>query len=537
MRSRAAHALRFVAPTLAGALVATAGGLLAAACGDAAAPSAAGTGPGADGGASDSGSSVTLSDGAVASPGSDASGTPGTPGTPGAPGASGCKGLTVTPGADVSGSKGELFAWSDADCKPRTTSLIRNDAADAFGSHGGYARAFTYVADGKTRTCEGSGGNGWAGFGYIVNHYADTASDTQGIGGKYRTVLAGAHHAIHEFTLRVTPGGAVDVTVHWLFATGRSHPLFSITYDATPAGPDVVKADTRSPYGDIKFDDGKNGPIDGVGWGDKYRFTSTGAGPASLQSSWDYTKPNVVPYDLTWSNAADAEMGLVQTEAWEAHVAGGDYGGNIMGNWGKTGSPMPTDWAWPYQLNQYEMPYVNYSHRVAWGATYGAVGQRSYSAWGKTLSGYPFTSYAVYVVLGKHSTSAVAAMVSEMEAVQTTKLSATRGTVATDGPGGVARTDRVPFTPAGFDPVYGAWTVDAAANAATATLAAGSGTLKNPMVVLRNYTSAAPPRQVTLGGKTLAPDDGYFATVDTQGKRLWITLNAAVTGTSVLTVD
>ena len=530
------NAFGLVLPSLAGALAATMGGALVAACRETTSSStvdaASGTGgTGGTGGGADGGSGA-LPDGGAVTPGTTADG-----GIPGVPGASGCKGLVFTPGADLAGAKGELVAWSDADCRPRTTSLVRNDAADPFGSHGGYARAFTYVADGKTRSCEGSGGNGWAGFGYIVNHYGNGASQTQGVSGKYRTVLAGANHAVHEFTWRVNAGGPVDVTVHWSFATGRSHPLYSITYDATPAGADAVKADTRSPYGDVKFDDGKNGPIDGVGWGDKYRFTTTSPGPALLSSSWDYTKPNVVPYDLLWSNGADAEMGLVQTEAWETRVAGGDYGGNIMGSWGKTGSPMPTDWTWPYQLNQYEMPFVNSSHRLAWGTTFGAVGQRSYAAWGKTLSGYPFLSYAVFVVLGKHSTSAVAAQVADMEAVQTTKLTATRGTVAAGGVAGAGRSDTARFTPAGWDPVYAAWTVDAAGNAATATFATGSAAIKNPIVVLRGYTSASTPRQVTLGGRTLTANDGYFATVDPQGKRLWLTLNASVSGVSIVTVD
>ena len=70
-----------------------------------------------------------------------------------------------------------------------------------------------------------------------------------------------------------------------------------------------------------------------------------------------------------------------------------------------------------------------------------------------------------------------------------------------------------------------------------ARFATGSATIKNPIVVLRGYTSASPPRQVTLGGRALTANDGYFATVDPQGTRLWLTLNASVSGVSVLTVD
>jgi hypothetical protein len=121
--------------------------------------------------------------------------------------------------------------------------------------------------------------------------------------------------------------------------------------------------------------------------------------------------------------------------------------------------------------------------------------------------------------------------------VQPATVSASRGTVATDGPGGVARTDKVPYKPAGFDPVYGAWTFVAAGNALTATIDAGAGALRNPIIVLRDYTATTPPTKVTYGGKTLAADDGYFATVDAANKRLWITLNVSVGGSGVLTID
>ena len=68
--------------------------------------------------------------------------------------------------------------------------------------------------------------------------------------------------------------------------------------------------------------------------------------------------------------------------------------------------------------------------------TFGAVGESSYTAFGKTLSGYPYQSYTVYIVLGTHTTSALAAQVSAVEADQGVTLTATRGAVATSGIGG-----------------------------------------------------------------------------------------------------
>ena len=405
-----------------------------------------------------------------------------------AAGATGCKPLVVTAGATVEGSKADTFAWSDGACLPRTASLLRNDAKDAYGQYGGYMRAISYQVAGATRDIRGTGANGWQGFGYIVDHYGggSTSGRTLGTAGMYRTVLAGRHHAIHEFKWDVSPGGTVHVTVHWMFATGRSHPLYAITLDsfATTAG--TVHADSRSPYGDMAWDNGTTGDVSGDGWGDTHKFTTVGDGPVTPTSAWDYTKANMIPYAYEWSKPTDSEMGLVATLSWASRIQGGDYfGGNLMNaKWGKAGTKLLTDIPdseWPFQLNQYELPSETKSHRIAWGLTFGAVGESSYTAFGKTLSGYPYQSYTVYIVLGTHTTSALAAQVSAVEAEQGVTLTATRGAVATSGIGGPGRTDKVTFPEAGFDPVYAAWTLDAASNAVTVSIATGSAQLTNPV--------------------------------------------------------
>jgi hypothetical protein len=480
---------------------------------DAEAPPAEG---GADGGESGSDSALPAADGGA------------------------CAALSIQAGAMVDGTPSDLFAWSDADCRPRAVPLFRNDAADALGGKGGYARSLTYQTDdGATRSCRGS--EAWHGFGYVLSICANnTGIDSRDGTGGYHTVLAGKHHAIHQFSwLRAPQGGTVTITVQWFFATGRSHPVYAITYDTSAAAKDAVGCDARSPNGDLLFDNGEGLVVDGLGWGDKYRFVTT-SGPTKVANgygfSWDYSKPNIVPHVLEWSDVANAEMGLVQTQSWDDKEAGGDYGGGIPGLWGKTGTSLPTDWWWPYQLTQYDLPYTDRSHRMAWGDSFGAVGHAQAQAFGKTYSGYPYFSYSVYVVLGKHSPSAVDAQLAEMEAVQHTALTATRGTVATSGPR-LAGSDTVPFTPIGFDPVYGAWTVDAASDAATLRIDAGSATLQNPVIVLRGYGAAGPPRSVTRDGRDLAFDRDFFATVDPAAKRLWLTLNARVTGSTVLTIN
>ena len=292
----------------------------------------------------------------------------------------------------------------------------------------------------KTRTCRGTGSNGWQGFGYVVNHYANGASLTRGVAGQTTTVLEGKHHSVHQFKWRVSPGGPVDVTVEWRVSTGRSHPIFAVTFDSGPSGANKTNADARAPYGDMAFEGGAAGPISGVGWGDSHKFTTKGSGPVTATTPWDYTQPNTTPYDLSWSNAADAEMGLVATHTFQSGPSAGDYGGGALSQrWGKSGSSLLADipdWTWPYQLNQYELPFGTTSHRVAWGASYGAVGQSSYTSFGRTLSGFPYTSYALSVVFGTHGESAVMAEVADMEAVTKTTISTTKGTVSTSGAGG-----------------------------------------------------------------------------------------------------
>lgn len=492
----------------------------------------------ADGGSGDdaggAGDGSILGDGAILGDGS----TPPGDGGNVTRGAAGCMAIAIDP-TTAAGTASRRFSFYDARCKLRT-------AAIASTTTGGYLRELTYDNAGATRTCTGTGSNGWDGWGYVVSHYGNggSASTSNGTTTTQRAVLAGRHHAIQEVKVRVNPGGAVDATIHWLFATGRTHPLYSLTLDATPAGIDAVKADSRAPYGDMSWDGIANnsGTVDGVGWGDSYGFKTTGNGPVTMATPWDYTAANTVPYVLEWSNGADAEMGAVQTQSWLKEVAGGDYGGGAITTdcWGKTsanhgaacgnGQSMPPDYLWPFQLNQYELPFVTTSKRLAWGATFGAIGQASYTAFGKTLHGYPYLSYAVNVVFGKHTEGAVHAQVVDIETTIAASLRATKGTVATDGPAGPGRTDTMTYAPVGYDQVYGTWVVRADTNAATLVLTVASGKLVNPMIRVLDYTALSAPAHVVVAGRELVADVDYFATVDTAGKVLWLTLNASLAG-------
>ncbi len=465
----------------------------------------------------------------------------------------GCAPITVTDGPTPADDV--TVRWYDARCRPRTAVLAspekRDDKNEPAG--GGYIRALEYDSGGTTVHAAGTGVNGWKGFGYVVAHYplgprgtaegeSYDAAETIQAAGTHAVTLRGPHHVIYRATWRLSPGGPVDVTAEWLFATGRDAPLFTITYDARPAGPGVLRADSRAPYGDFAFEGDADAPIGGVAWGDRYRFTTLHdpAGSAlSFASSWDYRAPNVVAFDRIWSRDHDAEMGLVATARWTDKPQGGDYGpGALSPLWGTAGRGLPTDWAWPYQIDQYDLPWSDSSHRLAWGLTFGAVGQPSYTAWDRVLSGYPFQSYAVHWVVGARDASAVMAEVKATEATLATELRVTRGHVASEAPGGIARTDNVALDVSGWDPTYAAWTVDADGQRGGTV----SGhfkvpdreALESPMLRILGWTKPGVTK-VTVNRQPLAATD-LLATVDAT-HTLWLTLPTVIRGDTDFAIE
>ncbi len=435
--------------------------------------------------------------------------------------------LRVERGVNLDGFMSDVYTWLDASGRPRSAAMARNDARDPTGNYGGGLRRLVYEVGGQTRVATAASDR-YPCFGYAVSHYTGGAALTGHVAGDHRVLFEGAHHAVHEYRWRVFIGsGNVDITIWWVFASGRDDPLYAITYDARPAGENVVHADSRAPYGELEFDDGQNLDVDGVGWGDRYRFRTTSAGPVTLQSAWTYVQPNQVPHVLAWSDAANAEMGLVQTMDWARQDAGGFW---FYGSWGTSSSgPMPEDWNWPYQLNQYELPFTTKSHRMAWGTNYGAVGQTSYPAYGddKQLSGYPFQSYAVLVSLGQKGL--VDEVVGNMESLLDASLTCAVGSVAQQVEGGAGRDDLVLADPAGYHPVFAAHEVVAAGGAFDCSLDLGAAVVSSPLVRVRGYTGTVPP--------VLGASGEVFVSLDEARDVLWITLAGSRTGTVRITAE
>jgi hypothetical protein len=498
--------------------------------------------------------------------------------------ASGFEGGAQTPAiayerdVTVDGMLAERWTWRDSGGQPRAMTLAHNDQLGPGGTRGGELRRFGYETPEGTRTVSASNG-AFGGFGYVVSHLEDPTpavilgQDDSPLGhffaGAWTRVFEGRHHALLRFQQdypryyctydagnQCIPGTAVTVqmpvTIEWMAATGRDHPLWTVTYDLSGAPADRVSADSRSPYGDLAFDGSPGAPdvVQAVGWGDRYRFVSTSAGPVTLNSPWTWNVPNTIPHTYLWTASVDAEMGIVLTQDHVQQDAGGYWG---YGRWNTTSAAgnaclppdgnhvMPCDFNWPFQTINYSFTGANTptsSKRMAWGTNFGFLGRTSYPehGFGGFRSGYPRQSYSVYVTLDRRTQAPTAGQVAQVEAALASALAADVGTVLTSGPAGVNRPDTLPYVPAGYNRVYGTWEVAAAAGAASFTFTAAGAGVDRPVFVLTGYTLPTPPASVRLDGVALAADVDYFASVDATRQRLWITVNRAWVGAHTLVV-
>jgi hypothetical protein len=165
-------------------------------------------------------------------------------------------------------------------------------------------------------------------------------------------------------------------------------------------------------------------------------------------------------------------------------------------------------------------------------------GSTTYAAYGddRALSGHPFQSYSIFMVLGKHSATPVFRQMTEIERVQGARLTASAGTVKAMGPGGVGRSDAVALAPAGYDHRYAVWSVEAAGNRAALKLVVDQGALSNPVLLLSGYTGATAP-SVKIDGASKTADADYLLSLDTAGKQVWITLRGDWTGSHDLAIE
>ncbi|MBI3857334.1 MAG: hypothetical protein HY293_16730 [Planctomycetes bacterium] len=441
-------------------------------------------------------------------------------------------GLTIQKNVAVGTKKCDVVSWTDANGKPRSVAFVRADGDHAKFS-GGYIQRYTYSVDGALRTgfAWDAGQENVSGLGCAVNHHKGAStSKANSTEATTAFVFEGANHCQLRFHSKYSGAGqTVGLTIDWFVSQGRNDVLWAVSYDCT--GCPTFNWDARGPYFQFDWDgDGKfyEGPISGIRWGDHYKFKTTTFSGTS--SAWDYSQPNTIPYMALHKDAAlgNVEAGVIQTQPWTVQDAGGYWW--AQGHWGKSGTGMMENWNCPFQLNAYE----NYSsEKMAWGTNFGYVGNPAYTRLdNKPQAGSPHQGYSTYIVLNKFSDGLTEAMVASLEAVQKTTLTATKGTVVTSGPRHAGLAGDAAYQPAGWNHIYGAWSVDVdGSNTAALNVAVESGSLLRPLFVFNNFKGAQAPA-IQLNGAALAPGKDVVTSVDSAGCKLWVTLLRDLTGKS-----
>jgi len=506
--------------------------------------------------------------------------------------------LSVTPVTSDNGYAALEVQWTDASGLPRTAVMVNQTNRAPYT---GYLRRYTYQVNGVNRVCTGTqnyatGGNlEFSGDGFVQNHGAETAqypggSDNSsgngaGVSGTTTVTLLGAHHAIITYSMPANPiyGQSVPTTVQWFFADGSSHPIFAIAQDARGTTGNLG-CDSRSPYGDMAYDgDGVEANVGGCSYGDTYKFVTLASNPEQVtkSSGWQDTVPNSIPYAMQWANPAtvDAEMGHVATVPISVCDQGEDpqnYPVIDPRGTSQPSGPMLTDESWAYQILNDNFPASGPTtiKRLAWGGNYGRVGGWDDSSPGYTDPRYPdgtstsltqynqhsndpvgdtesgsranglLMAYSVFVVFGTHNGSytngAVGHQVLQMQNAALATLSASTGTVRTTGPAGVGTgsSATINYTPPGYDPIYSTWEINALANSVNAALTpAVNAPLDHPLFAIDAYTANQLPGNLAVGAGLTNAGVDYFATVDTNSQRLWITVNRVVTNALNLVIN
>jgi uncharacterized repeat protein (TIGR02543 family) len=494
--------------------------------------------------------------------------------------------LTVTTTTSGNGHAAHQIAWTDSAGLSRSAVMV-----DQSESGPGYLYQLTYQVDGSPVVCAGTGITGYPGDGFVENHNtegSDNNSLDDSTPGTTTVLLSGSSHAIIAYAMPTYQilGDTVPTSIYWFFADGRDNPIFAISQDARATSGNLG-GDTRSPYGSLNFDGG-NGSSDvgGASYGDTLKFVTLAAPPELVTglSGWSDNQANTIPYAMEWvsTNEGNAEMGHVATLPITVQDEGTDRDANatldprnteaLNGPMIPYGASDTGPDAWAFQLLDYILHpdyagdtqgagasiQVSYS-KLAWGGNFGRIGgdndgnnalddtqySEHYDSGSDILTGTRapgmLLAYSVFVVLGTHNgsylTGSVGTQVTQMENVAQATLSASTGTVASTGPAGVgnATNATITYSPAGYNPTYATWEIAAAANTVNATLTpAASLPLVHPVFVIDDYTSSVLPASISVGAGLTNAGSDYFASVDTSGQRLWITVNHAISNASPL---
>jgi hypothetical protein len=438
---------------------------------------------------------------------------------------------------------------------------------------------------------------GHAGFGYVVSHNTVTGNSPLGKANApskvETTIFVGGHHAIHRIELtydRDKEGGGhgvvIPVVIEWLVATGRDHPVWSVTWKmGEVSNPEAVdfdayRMDVRGPYGSLNFDGAgskaEGDVIGGVSWGDaELAFTTTDQ-ELSLASPWTYDAPNSVNYSQAWTKVVNAEMGIVQTVPGDKSLGYGDYvvgrargatsaavyldKGNCAAFGDARVYSMPCINGWPYQLMNYDwdaggakpIAEGTGTKLLAWGSPYGWLGASSFDLfdYSAQADGRGDRSYATFIVLGpkcRHRGAAcdqegdVALTKASVQALAAATITqVTQGKLAASaatGPG--ARSEKPLLN--GYNDSYAAYYLDAEADSVAFTFTPAPGKpVDKPVFVLRGVAVANEPT-ITVDGEARAvntgdAEAGAFVSYRAGAKELWVTLNETLDQKAVISI-
>jgi hypothetical protein len=429
---------------------------------------------------------------------------------------------------------------------------------------------------------------GHEGFGYVVSHNDTNGNSPLGKANAPTStgteVFVGAHHAIHQVQLiydRDIEGGGngikIPVVIEWFVATGRDHPVWSVTWkvgDAVNPGTnlDVYRMDTRGPYGSLNFDGAANrgagDAIGGVAWGDfGQKFMNTDA-QLTLLSPWTYNTANIVCFTQAWTANTNAEMGIVQTKLQDMEMGNpdrvegrerGHVSTDAFTNKGDCKAfvdnrvyTMPCVNGWPYQLMNYDWDPTTLkpageatgAKLIAWGTPYGYLGASSFDLfdYSGSADGRGDRAYATYIVLGPKcrfsggtcdQSGEVANSIAEIEALCAATINnVTVGSVVTEVPKGPGATENKTIAN-GYNDTYAVYYLNATDNAVSFRYAPAAGKPVNkPIFVIQNYTLSTAPR-ISVNGTELTINTGNsnseaFVSHNLDKNELWITLNRMI---------
>lgn len=486
----------------------------------------------------------------------------------------------------------QLVTWKDARHADRTMTLYGYLYQYDFSFVGGTAAA------GQVTT-RSAGDNAWGhpGFGFLVSHNTQTGNSPLGKANQPTLVetrtLVGGHHAFHHIELvydRDKEGGGygikIPVVIEWMVATGRDHPVWSVTWKmgdvVNPQAKDfdVYRMDVRGPYGSLNFDGAPNkaagDAVGGVAWGDfGDKFTTTSS-PLTLQSTWTYNTGNTVNFSSAWTETTNAEMGIVETRpgdktmGYQDRVYGRERGATSASSYtdkqdctaeGDSRTyAMPCVNGWPYQLMEFDwdpsgskpLTESTGTKLIAWGAPYGWLGASQFDNfdYSQKVDGTGDRAYAMFIVLGPKcrysgaSCSQPGEVASTLAAVKAlaaaTVSNVTTGAVATLAPKGPGAASQKTLAN-GYDDTYAVYTFDSAAGAVAFTFTPASGQpVVRPIFVVRDYPAATIPT-ITVGGavRTVNTGDdttGAYVSYDAAQKELWVTLNETVDAQKIIVI-